>query len=86
MVNVVVTQSILNLLSGTAPTRKILQTRSGPAMLNSVISRSTTRAVSMVLGSYGVFCVYASFIKPWAGADAIILLGAATALVYFSDN
>jgi hypothetical protein len=55
-------------------------------MLNSAISRTATWVVSMVLGGYGVFCVYMSFMKPWVGADAIILLGAATALLYFSDN
>ena len=55
-------------------------------MLNSAISRTAVWLVSMVLGGYGVFCVYLSFLKPWVGVDALVLLVAATALVYFSDN
>lgn len=38
---------------------------------------------STLLGSIGVFFVYVSFLKPDVGADAIILLGAATALAWF---
>jgi len=43
---------------------------------------ATSCAFSILLGSLGVFFVYASFLRPEIGADAIICLLAATALVW----
>jgi hypothetical protein len=54
-------------------------------MLNSVVQRTAVRVVSAVLGGYGVFCVYLSFMKPWVGMDALVLLCAASAMVYFTE-
>lgn len=41
----------------------------------------TLWAFSIVLGSLGIFFVYLSFLKPDAGSEAIILLGAALMIV-----
>ena len=49
----------------------------GVALLYAALS-----AFSILLGSFGVFFVYLSFLKPDIGADAIIFLGAASALVW----
>jgi multisubunit Na+/H+ antiporter MnhB subunit len=54
-------------------------------MLNSALQRTAVRAVSTALGGYGVFCVYMSFLKPWVGMDALILLGAACVMHYFTE-
>ena len=54
-------------------------------MLNSVIQQTAVRLVSSVLGGYGVFCVYMSFTKPWVGLDALILIGAATLMTFFTE-
>jgi hypothetical protein len=39
-------------------------------------------AFSILLGSFGVFFIYLSFLRPDAGADAFILLVAAAALAW----
>ena len=49
-------------------------------MLDAMLLHFTSWAFSILLGSFGVFFVYLSFLKPDLGADAIILLGAATVL------
>jgi hypothetical protein len=54
-------------------------------MLNSAVSRTAAWVVSSVLGGYGVFCVYLSFSRPSLGLDALILLGTASAVHYFSQ-
>jgi len=51
-------------------------------MLGVAMLYATSRAFSILLGSLGVFFVYISFLKPYVGADAIILLGAALALLW----
>ena len=51
-------------------------------MLGVALLYATSRAFSILLGSLGVIFVYISFLKPDVGADAIILLGAALALIW----
>jgi hypothetical protein len=51
-------------------------------MLGIALLHNMMCTISTVLGSVGVFFVYISFLKPDSGADAIILPGAASALVW----
>ena len=51
-------------------------------MLGLTLLFVTSWAFSILLRSLGVFFVYLSFLRTDCGADAIILLGAATALVW----
>jgi hypothetical protein len=54
-------------------------------MVDSVLQYAMSWAFSILLGSFGVFFVYLSFLKPDIGADAIVLLGAASALAWARD-
>ena len=54
-------------------------------MLNYFVHRTVVRALASVFGGYGMFCLYASFWKPWAGMHAMILIGAASAMHYFTE-
>jgi hypothetical protein len=51
-------------------------------MLGEVLLRGALSAFSTMLGSLGVFCTYLSFFQPGLGAQALVFLGAATAIVY----
>jgi hypothetical protein len=51
-------------------------------MLGVALLYARSWAFSILLGSLGVFFAYISFLKRDVGADAIILLGAAVALVW----
>ena len=51
-------------------------------MLGLTLLFVTSWAFSVVFGSLGVFFVYMSFLIPHVGAEAVIFLGAATALVW----
>ena len=51
-------------------------------MLGAALLYATGWAFSILLGSLGVFFVYISFLNPNVGADAVILLSAASALVW----
>jgi hypothetical protein len=51
-------------------------------MIGVAVQDATFWAFAMLLGSFGVFFVYLSFFEPDVGADAIILLGAASALAW----
>ncbi len=42
--------------------------------------RLVSRAVSVSLGSFGVFCLWASFYRPHFGLEAFLLLSMATAM------
>jgi hypothetical protein len=55
-------------------------------MVNILFSRLMVRVVSTVIGGFGMFCLFSSFIVPRFGADAFILLGAATALELLTDK
>jgi hypothetical protein len=49
-------------------------------MTAATISRAALSALSTLLGSAGVFCLYASFHTPLLGAQAFVMLGAASAI------
>ena len=51
-------------------------------MLDAVLLRGALSAFSTMFGSLGVFFTYLSFFQPGLGAQALVFLGAATAIVY----
>jgi multisubunit Na+/H+ antiporter MnhB subunit len=53
-------------------------------MLQAFLVQRATALLSALLGGFGVFCVLYSFSTPDIAAEALILLGAALALSYFS--
>ncbi len=55
-------------------------TCSCPDMMNMYFMRLVSRAVSVSLGSFGVFCLWASFYTPHFGLEAFLLLSMATAM------
>jgi multisubunit Na+/H+ antiporter MnhB subunit len=55
-------------------------------MLQAFLVQRLLSVVSALLGGFGVFCVVYSFSTPHIAAQALILLGAALALSYFSPK
>jgi hypothetical protein len=55
-------------------------------MLPAFLMRSALWTIAAALGSSGVFCIIYSFILPYLAAHGLILLGAALAIVYFTDR
>ena len=55
-------------------------------MLQAFLVQRATALISALLGGFGVFCVLYSFTTPDIAAEALILLGAALALSYFSTR
>ena len=55
-------------------------------MLQTLLVQRATALLSAVLGGFGVFCVLYSFSAPDIAAEALILLGAALAVSYFSTR
>jgi multisubunit Na+/H+ antiporter MnhB subunit len=55
-------------------------------MFQSYLVQRATALLSAVLGGCGVFCVLYSFSTPDVAAEALILLGAALAVSYFSTR
>jgi multisubunit Na+/H+ antiporter MnhB subunit len=55
-------------------------------MLGLALSELFLRVVSVMLGGYGIFCLIMSFAVPDLGAQAFLLLGTATAIVYFCPS
>jgi hypothetical protein len=51
-------------------------------MLGVALSQLLLQLLSAVLVGYGMFCFIMSFSVPWLGAQAFLLLGTATAIVY----
>ena len=51
-------------------------------MLGFTLSQLALRLLSAILGGYGIFCLIMSFVVPEVGAQAFMLLLAATAVVY----
>jgi hypothetical protein len=51
-------------------------------MLDVMMLRSALSAFSTMFGSLGVFCTYCSFLQPALGAQALVFLGTATAIVW----
>jgi hypothetical protein len=54
-------------------------------MLGFGLSQLALWLLSAILGGYGIFCLIMSFSVPQLGAQAFLLLGAATAIVYFGS-
>jgi hypothetical protein len=55
-------------------------------MLQTFLMRRALSLVAALLGGCGVFCVIYSFATPHIAAQALILLGAALAISYFSGR
>jgi hypothetical protein len=55
-------------------------------MLGFMLSQLALRVLSAVLGGYGIFCLIMSFAVPEVGAQALILLVTATAIVYLCGS
>ena len=55
-------------------------------MWQAFLMRSTLLITSAALGGFGVFSIIYSFIVPSLAAQGLILLGAAAAIVYFTDR
>jgi multisubunit Na+/H+ antiporter MnhB subunit len=55
-------------------------------MLQAFLARRASSLIAAVLGGFGVFCVIYSFAAPHVAAQALILLGAALAVSYFSQR
>jgi hypothetical protein len=51
-------------------------------MLGEMLLRVALSAFSTMFGGLGVFCTYLSFFRPGLGAQALVFIGAATAIVY----
>jgi len=56
----------------------------GADMFQSAFMQRTSFLLSAAVGGYGVFCVVYSFASPEVAAQALILLGSACVLSYFS--
>ena len=52
-------------------------------MFGILLSRLALRITSSVLGGFGMFSLYMSFVVPDLAAQAIVLIAAAGAIVYF---
>ncbi len=51
-------------------------------MLEATVLQIALSAFSTLFGSLGVFCTYFSFLQPSLGAQALVFLGTATAIVW----
>jgi len=51
-------------------------------MLDAMVLQFALSAFSTMFGSLGVFCTYFSFLQPSLGAQALVFLGTATAIVW----
>ena len=51
-------------------------------MLEATVLQMALSACSTMFGSLGVFCTYLSFLQPTLGAQALVFLGTATAIVW----
>jgi hypothetical protein len=55
-------------------------------MLQAFFMQRALSLVCALLGGFGVFCVVYSFSEPQVAAQALILLGAALAVSYFTQE
>jgi hypothetical protein len=55
-------------------------------MLDAMVLQMALSAFSTMFGSLGVFCTYLSFLQPSLGAQALVFLIAATAIVWSSPQ
>jgi hypothetical protein len=60
------------------------QERDAPTV-HPFLMRSALLVTSAALGGFGVFSVIYSFVAPYLTAQGLVLLGAALAIVYFTD-
>ena len=51
-------------------------------MLEAIVLRTALSAFSTMFGSLGVFFTYLSFLQPALGAQALVFLGTASAIVW----
>jgi hypothetical protein len=51
-------------------------------MLDAMVLQMALSAFSTMFGSLGVFCTYLSFLQPSLGAQALVFLSTATAIVW----
>jgi hypothetical protein len=51
-------------------------------MLDTMVMQIALSAFSTMFGSLGVFCTYFSFLQPSLGAQALVFLSTATAIVW----
>jgi len=51
-------------------------------MLDAMVLQIALSAFSTMFGSLGVFCTYLSFLQPSLGAQALVFLSTATAIVW----
>jgi len=61
-----------------------MESKETGTMLSAFLMQRMSSLISAVLGGYGVFCVIYSFSSPEVAGRALVLLGAALALSYFS--
>lgn len=63
------------------------QSRQGHVvMLDAMVLQIALSAFSTMFGSLGVFFTYFSFLQPSLGAQALVFLGTATAIVWSSTQ
>ena len=55
-------------------------------MFHAFLLQRATAVIAALLGGFGVFCVVYSFTDPQIAAQALVLLGAALAVNYFSTR
>ena len=55
-------------------------------MFHACLLQRASAVISALLGGFGVFCVIYSFTDPQMAAQALVLLGAAFAVNYFSTH
>jgi len=55
-------------------------------MWQAFLMRSALLMTSAALGGFGIFSIIYSFVVPSLAAQGLILLGAATAILYFTDH
>jgi multisubunit Na+/H+ antiporter MnhB subunit len=55
-------------------------------MFQALLLQRATAVITAMLGGFGVFCVIYSFAAPHIAAQALMLLGAALAMSYFSTR
>jgi multisubunit Na+/H+ antiporter MnhB subunit len=60
--------------------------RGNRGMFQALLMRRVTSLIAALLGGFGVFCVMYSFAAPDVAAQALMLLGAALAMSYFSTR
>jgi hypothetical protein len=66
--------------------RRCESTQGYREMLDATVLEIALSAFSTMFGSLGVFCTYLSFLQPSLGAQALVFLTVATAIVWSSPQ